>query len=89
MSLLGSTSDRPPVDQAVEELVRSLIGDSSPLELHVERGHRRTTFVAVVDDEDVGRLVGRRGRTAEAIRTLLRARGRKEAGFYGFEVRSS
>ncbi len=89
MSLPGSSSDRPPAGEALEELLRSLVGDSSPVTLHEERGSRGTTFVAVVDDEEVGRLVGRRGRTAEAVRSLLRVRGRKEGRRYGFEVRSS
>lgn len=89
MTLPGVSSARAPLEGALEELLGALVEDPSALTLRAENGPRGTIFVATVPDAQVGRLVGRRGRTAEAVRTLLALRGRQEGRRYGFEVRSA
>ena len=39
---------------------------------------RSTVFELTVDEEDLGRVIGRGGRTAKAIRTVLDGAARKE-----------
>ena len=39
-----------------------------------------------VDPEDVGRIIGRRGATAQSIRTLLRALGTKNDARYNLKI---
>jgi predicted RNA-binding protein YlqC (UPF0109 family) len=48
----------------------------------VERGRRLELLVA---DADLGRIIGRRGRTAQAMRTLLRASA-KNRGSVDLEI---
>jgi predicted RNA-binding protein YlqC (UPF0109 family) len=57
----------------VEFLVRGLV--ERPEAVSVRASERdRTVFIEVtVASEDVGRVIGRRGRIVEAIRTLARA----------------
>ncbi len=84
--------DRPPVAEVGERLSRviSLLVDS-PREVHVTARHRRavTLFEVCVDPEDLGQLIGRQGRTARALRTLLDVRGFRDGRRYGLEIRES
>ncbi len=68
--------------------VVSLLVDS-PRSAHVDERRQRssTVFQARVADEDLGKLIGRQGRTARALRTLLEARGERDDRRYGFEIR--
>jgi predicted RNA-binding protein YlqC (UPF0109 family) len=45
-------------------------------EIEVREGDREGLYVVLLAPDDVGRVIGRRGRTAKAIRTVLRAAGR-------------
>ncbi len=71
------------------ELARivSLLVDS-PRSAHVDGRRQRasTVFQARVADEDLGMLIGRQGRTARALRTLLEVRGECDGRRYGFEI---
>ena len=55
-----------------EYLIKSLV--SEPVEVHIESyGEGRCVFAVTVAEEDMGRVIGRRGRVANAIRTVVRA----------------
>lgn len=47
---------------------------------------RATVFEVRTDPDDLGKVIGRRGRTARALRTLLDCRGDEEGAQYGLEV---
>ena len=66
----------------------SLLVDA-PRSAHIEARRQRssTVFQARVADQDLGKLIGRQGRTARALRTLLEARGECDGRRYGFEIR--
>ena len=58
----------------LEYLARSVVDDPDAVEVEVEDGRGRTIQLAVhVADGDMGRVIGKRGRVANAIRTLVRA----------------
>ena len=60
-------------ERLVEELARRLVDD--PDEVRVERGERDGVAVLRlhVAPDDVGKVIGRQGRIARALRTLVRA----------------
>jgi len=62
-----------------------------PLAVQVEAKPSRsaTVFEVRVDDENLGQLIGRQGRTARALRALLDARGSLDGQRYGLEIRES
>lgn len=63
--------------EAVEKLVKSLVADADAVEVS-ETDDGRTTKIAVrVAADDMGRLIGREGRTIKAIRSLLFFAGQK------------
>ena len=60
-------------ERLVEELARRLV--DAPDEVRVERGERDgvTVIRLHVAPDDVGKVIGRQGRIARALRTLVRA----------------
>ena len=56
----------------LEYLIKSIVEE--PDEVRIETsGEERCTFSVTVADGDMGRVIGRRGRVANAIRTIVRA----------------
>jgi len=64
--------------EVVEVVIRALV--DRPAEVHVtEHDHKGTGIIAVeVAGDDLGRVIGRQGRTAAAIRMLANAAGEAE-----------
>jgi uncharacterized protein len=67
-----------PAAELVEYLVRSIV--ESPDEVEVDEYEEEGELVLEVKvaDDDLGRVIGREGRVAKAIRTIARAAGARE-----------
>ena len=75
------------IDQEfVEFVVKSLV--SNPDDVKVERriDEKGVLLELTVDPEDLGRVIGKRGATAQSIRTLLRALGTKNDARYNLKI---
>ena len=61
------------MDEALEHLVKGIV--DNPYDVIVaEKNHRRGTTLEVrVNPEDIGKVIGRNGRTAKALRTVVSA----------------
>lgn len=72
--------------QFVEYIVKTLV--NNPDKVVVERtiDEKGVLLSLTVDGEDVGRVIGRRGVTAQSIRTLLRALGTKNDARYNLKI---
>ncbi len=72
--------------QFVEYIVKTLV--NNPEKVSVERtiDEKGVLLELNVDPEDVGRVIGRRGATAQSIRTLLRALGTKNDARYNLKI---
>jgi len=71
----GDGPDGAPAATAVavlEYLVKALVGDPDAVEIDVDEG-RTVVFRVRVGPDDMGRVIGKRGRIANAIRTVVRA----------------
>lgn len=64
-------SDR--IADLVEYLVVSVVDDPDSVSLEVIDGEDASTIEVSVAESDVAKVIGRRGRTIKAIRTLSRA----------------
>ena len=62
----------------LEYLVRSVVDDPDSVEVSVSEGQRVTSLDVRVGDGDMGRVIGKRGRIAQAIRTVVRAAAVKD-----------
>ena len=54
-------------------LVKQLVEDPDSVEVEVDDGGRRTALNVHVAPGDMGRVIGKRGRVAQSIRTVVRA----------------
>ncbi len=72
--------------QFVEFIVKSLV--SNPDKVSIERSidEKGVLLELTVDSEDLGRVIGKRGASAQALRTLLRALGTKNDARYNLKI---
>jgi predicted RNA-binding protein YlqC (UPF0109 family) len=66
------------VVDALEFLVRSIVRNPDDVRVTERSGRRGTTLNVVVHPDDLPRVIGRRGRTAQAIRTVVDAISRDD-----------
>lgn len=72
--------------QFIEYIVKSLVGN--PDDVAVERiiDEKGVLLTLTVNPEDLGRVIGKRGVTAQSLRTLLRALGTKNNARYNLKI---
>lgn len=63
--------------ELVETIARSLVDHPDEVKVASVEGPQATVVELRVHREDLGKVIGRQGRTAKAIRTLLSASGMK------------
>lgn len=64
--------------ELVEFIARSLVDDPMEVHVHQEERGREVRLELTVAEEDMGRVIGRNGRVANAMRSLLRVIASKE-----------
>jgi predicted RNA-binding protein YlqC (UPF0109 family) len=62
----------------LEYVARSLVDNPDAVEVEVEEDGDEVTLTLIVDEADMGRVIGRDGRIANAIRSLLRVMGARD-----------
>ncbi|HEY0965502.1 MAG TPA: KH domain-containing protein [Candidatus Saccharimonadales bacterium] len=72
--------------QFIEYIVKSLVGN--PDDVVVERiiDEKGVLLTLTVNPDDLGRVIGKRGATAQSLRTLLRALGTKNDARYNLKI---
>lgn len=61
------------IDEALEHLVKGIVDNPEEVAISEKDGRRGTTFEVRVHPEDIGKVIGRNGRTAKALRTVVSA----------------
>ncbi len=59
--------------ELLEEIARALVDNPEDVQVTEVEGEQTTVLELRVREEDLGKVIGRQGRTARAIRTLLSA----------------
>ncbi|MBQ2638703.1 MAG: KH domain-containing protein [Candidatus Saccharibacteria bacterium] len=72
--------------QFVEYIVKTLVNNPDKVDIERKIDEKGVLLSLSVDPEDVGRVIGRRGATAQSIRTLLRALGTKNDARYNLKI---
>ena len=72
--------------QFVEYIVKTLVNNPEKVVVERKIDEKGVLLSLTVDPEDVGRVIGRRGVTAQAIRVLLRALGTKQDARYNLKI---
>lgn len=57
--------------ELVEKVAKALVDNPEQVMVREVQGHNVTVIELTVAKNDVGKVIGKQGRTAEAIRTLL------------------
>ncbi len=63
--------------EAVEKIITSLVSEPDAVEVDETTDGRNVRIEVRVADSDMGRIIGREGRTVKAIRSILFAAGQK------------
>jgi predicted RNA-binding protein YlqC (UPF0109 family) len=73
--------------EAVELIVKSLVQETEAVDVREVEGNRGATVIEVrVAPGDVGKIIGRQGRTVRALRSLLHAAGLKHERRFVLEI---
>ncbi len=61
-----------------EYIIKAIVAEPDAVKITEENSDEGLLFKLEVADDDKGRVIGRQGRVAQALRTLLRVKAAKE-----------
>ena len=70
----------------VEYIARKLVEHPDDVRVSAVEGEESQNYELRVNPEDMGRIIGKNGRTAKAIRTLVGSAGTKSNVFANLEI---
>ena len=70
----------------VEAIAKALVDNPDQVQVRAIEGEHLTVFELRVHTSDLGKVIGRQGRTAQAIRTILNAAGVKLRKRFTLEI---
>ena len=70
----------------LEFVAKSIVDDPDSVRIETEHDRRGLTLRLHVAPDDMGKVIGRRGRVAQSIRTLVRATGAKEGAEVNVDI---
>ncbi len=74
------------VQAMIEQIVKSLVDDSGQVTVSVVEEPGETVLELEVAQRDVGKVIGKQGRTIRAMRNLLSAAGARSNQHYALEI---
>ena len=70
----------------LEYVARSLVDNPDAVQVEVEEEDDEVSLILTVEQADMGRVIGRDGRIANAIRSLLRVMGTRDGRHVELEI---
>ena len=64
--------------EALELIITSLVSEPSEVSINEQDGEKEITFQVKVKETDMGKVIGKEGRIAKAIRTIMKSIASKE-----------
>jgi len=77
------------VKEFLDYVARSLVDHPDVVSIEVEEDDDEVSLILTVDERDMGRVIGRDGRIANAIRSLLRVMGSRDGRHVELEILSN
>jgi predicted RNA-binding protein YlqC (UPF0109 family) len=74
----AGAGEAPNAVAVLEYLAKAVVEDPDAVEIDVEEGRRGLALNVRVGPGDMGRVIGKRGRVAQSIRTVVRAAAVKD-----------
>lgn len=72
--------------EAIEKIIDALVDEKEAVEVSEESGERSSVIKVRVAENDMGRIIGREGKTIKAIRSLLFFAGQKHGKRFVLDV---
>jgi predicted RNA-binding protein YlqC (UPF0109 family) len=72
--------------QLVEQIAKALVDQPDKVQVREVEGEQTTVLELRVAQEDLGKVIGKQGKTARAMRTLLAAAGMKVRKRFVLEI---
>jgi uncharacterized protein len=85
-NLIPSRAEAHYVKELVEAIAKALVDIPDQVQVRAIEGEQVTVFELRVHKSDLGKVIGRQGRAARAIRTILTAVGMKLRKRYTLEI---
>src|SRR5881275_1419143 len=73
----GGRNGRESMKELIEDIARALVDTPDQVAINVIDGEQTTVLELKVAPSDLGKVIGKQGRTARSIRTILGAAGMK------------
>ena len=64
--------------QVLETIIRNIVENQEAVSINEKEEADKITYEVKVDNKDMGRVIGKQGKVANSIRTLMKALGAKE-----------
>lgn len=64
--------------EILETVIKALVENQEAVEINAVEGEKSVVYEVKVADEDMGKVIGKDGKIARAIRTLIKALAAKE-----------
>lgn len=64
--------------EIIETIIKNLVEDKQAVSVNEVQGEKTIVYEVKVAEADMGRVIGRQGKVAKAIRTLVKAIAAKE-----------
>jgi hypothetical protein len=72
--------------ELVEYIARSLVDEPDEVEVAMIEGEKSTILELKVAEDDIGKVIGKHGRIAKAVRTILSASSNKSGKRFVLEI---
>jgi hypothetical protein len=76
----------PDITDWLASIARDLVDHTDKVWVEAIEEDGATVLELTVDEEELGRVIGRQGRTAQALRTLLDVAGELQGRHYELEI---
>ena len=74
--------------EVIKYIVYNFADKSDEIEYIVEENGNTVNVTIVLDESDMGKVIGRQGKLAKALRTIVRSLSAKEGKKYNVEIKS-
>jgi len=74
------------VQELVEMIAKALVDNPDKVQVSLLEGEQTSILELKVDPDDLGKVIGKQGRTARAIRVILGAAGMKLKRRFNLEI---
>lgn len=64
--------------QILETIIKNMVENQEAVSINEKEETEKITYEVKVDNKDMGRVIGKQGKVANSIRTLMKALGAKD-----------